>query len=220
MRDDPVLIIGGPRSGTSLIASVFQACGLWLGECGSSGGPDNPPGFFENHSMRSLDRQILTAGGYDQFGVKPLPPQDWTHQPETVEKLRADVNHILLAQGCPPDQRWGFKDPKLALTWRAWVAAFPKARVIGVLRSPLPMSQSCARARIFARHRDIDWHAWSVDMIARVKAIVYAVPDSGFVWPDDIPRNLASIRHAVKSCGFEWNPEAPALFQSQLWSGG
>ncbi len=39
--------------------------------------------------------------------------------------------------GLEPGQAWGFKDPRNGLTARAWLQAFPQARIVHLMRDPV-----------------------------------------------------------------------------------
>lgn len=49
----PIVVLGTPRSGTSLTASMLEACGVFTGRCRA---PDahNPSGYFENEALLDL----------------------------------------------------------------------------------------------------------------------------------------------------------------------
>ena len=62
---DPIVIVGVPRSGTSMIAGVFAAHEVWTGTCRD---PDenNPRGYYENvhvkNDIKRLFRLAVKAG--------------------------------------------------------------------------------------------------------------------------------------------------------------
>lgn len=49
----PIVIVGSPRSGTSLTAGLLAVHGVWVGTCRGVR-PKNPHGFFENMSLWAL----------------------------------------------------------------------------------------------------------------------------------------------------------------------
>lgn len=50
---EPILILGTPRSGTSMTAGVFHQHGVWVGSC-RPGSNRNPKGFFENKKIKNI----------------------------------------------------------------------------------------------------------------------------------------------------------------------
>lgn len=86
---EPIIILGPPRSGTSLTASIFKAHGIWVGTVRP---PDdgNPKGYFENIMLtevryrmghgdglsRPLVHDLIFSDGYIEglWLVKHSPP--------------------------------------------------------------------------------------------------------------------------------------------------
>ena len=56
----PLLILGGHRSGTSLISGLLWHAGLHMGEL-LAAGPDNPRGFFESVAVLAAHEALLAA---------------------------------------------------------------------------------------------------------------------------------------------------------------
>lgn len=52
----PIVIVGSPRSGTSLTAGLLAVHGVWTGTCRGAS-PKNPRGFFENRSLIALRQE-------------------------------------------------------------------------------------------------------------------------------------------------------------------
>lgn len=49
----PIVILGAPRSGTSMTAGIFAQHGVWTGTCRPANSR-NPKGFFESEPMREV----------------------------------------------------------------------------------------------------------------------------------------------------------------------
>jgi hypothetical protein len=85
---EPIIILGIPRSGTSLISGLFCIHGVFFGECREAD-RHNPKGYFENKKISAIKRNnsgnyvytrkeirdILVSDGYTSglWGVKFLP---------------------------------------------------------------------------------------------------------------------------------------------------
>lgn len=71
--DRPIIVLGAPRSGTSMTAGMLHYCGAWVGVCRGAN-EYNPKGYFENyaierlrkHNALTLDnvREVLSREGY------------------------------------------------------------------------------------------------------------------------------------------------------------
>ncbi len=75
---EPIVVLGCPRSGTSLVAGLLHAHGVWVGDCRAAD-EHNPRGYFENKAIAKLRR------GPDCDRDPPL--------------VRGDVHRILGGEG-------------------------------------------------------------------------------------------------------------------------
>jgi hypothetical protein len=208
----PVLITGLPRSGTSLVAGLLNACGLWLGNT-LPGGQENPRGFFENVALREkLQKQILALGKFDPFGVVRLPPPDWR---PVIGKFRDAIGMMLVEQGYEGKEPWGFKDAKLTLTWRIWNQHFPAARWILVRRPSDQVISSCLRTH-FMRAHSTDPAFWRhfvnayLERLAELEGTVAWVRTVESV--PIIAGNYDSLERVVRDLELEWRGEAVRAF--------
>ena len=116
----PVVICGFHHSGTRLLARQLAALGVrqrvnlyqyewsYVVQLNSILEPG------------CMDPARLGAGGED---------------PSLLSPRRLAFRMAL--EGLQPGQTWGFKDPRNGLTARAWLKAFPEARVVHLLRDPV-----------------------------------------------------------------------------------
>ncbi|WP_238318665.1 sulfotransferase [Pseudooceanicola atlanticus] len=148
-RDRPVLIVGLPRSATSMTTRVLHSQGLWLGET-VPGNRENPQGYFESRMIRDqLIKPTLSALGADPLGVRRLPA--WDVLPP-FPALRDTLFAMLRREGYDGRQPWGFKDPKLTLLWPLFARAFPQAHWVIVTRDRDKVLDSLCRTSFMARH--------------------------------------------------------------------
>lgn len=139
-----ICITGMHRAGTSMVARVAQSLGVWLGEPDAlrPGAPDNPDGFFEHTQLVAASDALLEAfgGGWDS---PPTLPEGWLADPRAaaVGKRADDVIDELAAH-----PRWGWKDPRAAVTLPFWIDRVPELSVVVCLRNPLEVAASL-RAR-------------------------------------------------------------------------
>lgn len=215
---DPVIVTGPARSGTSLVTGCLHLCGLQLGRtCGAT--PANPRGQFENREVIDrVEKPYLRRIGADPSGQKPLPgPDDLVPDPGRRERVLG----LLAAQDVDVRRPWGFKDAKAILDWEVWDAAFPDARWVVTSRRPDGVARSCERTRFMRRRTGYeDWLAWADyhayrigDLVARAGDRVYRVDT------DELARGgLDRLRVVVDALGLEWREsEVRAFVDPSLW---
>lgn len=115
----PIVILGCPRSGTSLTTGCFHVCGAWVGRC-RPGDKRNPKGYFENFLINNIVYManenilpeeiralIVAAMGAQKYRGGPWAVKFGIHV-EAVERLaplkpvwvlvRRNVNDIVQSQ--------------------------------------------------------------------------------------------------------------------------
>lgn len=124
----PFIIIGMHRSGTSLLARLLEASGIFMGVVKDHN--------FEAMHFLSLNQQsIWSAGGDwhhpvvpDALHWKTMPAQVLYHEHFKVNDRLAKWQ---LAWRKP---RWGWKDPRNTFTLPMWLSLFPQAKVLHLHR--------------------------------------------------------------------------------------
>ena len=159
MFDDPLLITGLPRSGTSTVDGILGELGLWLGKTVTDGNPANRKDFFENVSLReNVNKNILRKLECDPLRVGKLP--DLENLPHISGFSRA-VETMIKAEGYDGHSSWGFKDTKLTLLWPCWREAFPNARWVVVHRPRHLVIQSYLKTHFMNQH-SVEEQFWEV----------------------------------------------------------
>jgi len=210
--DTPVFITGLPRSGTSMVAGLCAACGLWLGETVPPG-PENPKGFFENKYIREhIIKTTLRDLGADIVGVRTLPYlATLPALPDLKSRLRAALN----AEGYDASVPWGYKDAKLSLLWPQWATHFPDATWIIVHRNVEGFIDSCLRTWFMKWHspsRDF-WRAMADEYVTRLDCLRASVRTCHDVNTDAIiQRDFTDLKVAVEGAGLVWNENAAQEF--------
>jgi hypothetical protein len=162
----PVCIAGMHRSGTSMLTSLLQACGLNLGPKKDllPPAPENPEGFWESRSFLRINEHILRArdANWDD------PPQSdvagWENDPR-LEPLHKQAHKLIRSfRGREP---WGWKDPRNCLTLPFWQKALPSLKVLICVRNPLAVADSLWQRNRFSSAASLDlWLTYNQRVMA------------------------------------------------------
>jgi hypothetical protein len=135
----PVCIAGMHRSGTSMVARLLQACGLFLGreeELGFDSNYGEP--HFENVRFVMLNDEILSRLG-GSWNDPPKLPKGWEDTAE-LAALRSQAKKLIKRLSI--QDYWGWKDPRNSLTLTFWRKIVPDLRLVICLRNPLEVLHS------------------------------------------------------------------------------
>ncbi len=153
----PVILIGMHRSGTTLLARMLDALGLFVGWRQAAN--------HEAHFFNKLNSWLLAAAGgrwdtpaaidyllADRPGRELATAylRDRLASPAAVEFLgpgRTLRYRSLLGIGEP----WGWKDPRSTVTLDLWRELFPGARVIHLVRHGVDVAESLCRRQLAGR---------------------------------------------------------------------
>ena len=121
----PVVICGFHHSGTRLLARQLAALGV----------TQRINAYQYEWTYVIQLNSILEPGCMDpdRLDRRDLNRRDL--DPAIVSPARLAWRMALA--GLEPGQTWGFKDPRNGLTARAWLKAFPQARIVHLLRDPV-----------------------------------------------------------------------------------
>ena len=122
-----VVVVGMPRSGTSLTASIFARQGYFLAPDEESelrdGDGDNPDGYFEADSLVEANARVLSRAGFDRHNTWLYEPIDdaRTAAIRDLEPLPEDRELLSQYEANTP---WLWKDPRLCYTLAYWWPLF------------------------------------------------------------------------------------------------
>ena len=224
---DPILITGCARSGTSLTSGVVSLCGAFGGKLA---GPtmSNKRGMFENTRIRNgLVKPYLKSIGADPMGQKPLPNikavVESTKDEKFLNNWKQRILQIIKEDGYK-DGPWFYKGAKMCLNWPIWHYCFPKAKWIIVRRDSEDIAYSCLRTAFMSAYQSKDgWLEWVSYHKIRFDEMISFGLDVRQVWPQEmINGNLQHVRDCiVNHLGLEWKEQdvlnfiAPALWSSR-----
>lgn len=138
----PVLIVGMHRSGTSMVARALNDAGVYMGAIRDHNGE----AFY---GVDLNDRMLELAGGswwdlprkVDLDEVMVGFESDLSSKDLYQAHLKSPSGRSL-SLGFQHSGLWGLKDPRLSLTLPWWLKKFPKAKVVWVLRDEDEIVQS------------------------------------------------------------------------------
>ncbi len=216
---DPILITGCARSGTSLIAGIINICGAFGGKT-TGATRYNQRGQFENDYIRDqIVKPYLASMDCDRLGQWPLPERG---NLKRAPKWGEDIRQVLKDDGYK-EGPWYYKGAKMCLVWPTWAKAFPTAKFLIVRRRDDEIINSCLNTR-FMRHfktesgwqKWIDWHKECFEeMLADTQMDVQEV------WPEHAVRgDMSQMRDVVKRFKLKWDEDAVRHFVTpKLWHG-
>ena len=139
-----IIILGAPRSGTSLLTRGLQTLGVDLGhDLSVNPQADNPKGCWQDQAIATLNQQLLQALGMRWHSVRPLPTALLLSP--SLQPLRQQAA-TRLQQHFGDSTLWGFKHPSTSRLLPFWLAVLddigvPASFVLS-LREPAAVAHS------------------------------------------------------------------------------
>jgi hypothetical protein len=177
---DPVILIGAPRSGTSLLTRMLEGLGLFVGR-----------GLNAMHEARFF--QILNHWVIFQSGGSWDHPQPVRRLLEHAEVRGLTTNYLRFLLQTPRIASylgwwnylrfrslfnvtvdWGWKDAHTTLTLPVWMDLFPQARVVHIVRHGVDVAASL---RTYGRAAPGE--RWAKKLYYRLKPLHWIRPKRG-----------------------------------------
>jgi hypothetical protein len=130
-----VVVVGAPRSGTSMLAGLFAAAGYHAGRRLIPPTPSNPAGFFEDLDVNAANDDLLDAVADRPVAGTEAPPRQlrWLGAYEGRVDEAADRPGLATLV---PDRPFALKDPRFCYTLPAWRGVLGDALVVVIVRRP------------------------------------------------------------------------------------
>ena len=209
IKQAPILIVGCPRSGTSMIGGAIQMCGAFTGKIVKRG-------MFENDRiLAEIVEPYFTALECDPNGQHPLPVSEDILIPA---HWRQTVTQSILDEGYQKGP-WMYKDSRSSLIWPVWDYAFPNAKWIIVRRRRADIVQSCLKTGYMDAfsERD-DWLNWVREYEKRFVEMIEAGLNCKVVWPERMVNgDYQQMHETLEWLGLEWNKEVINWIDPLLW---
>jgi len=203
-----VVVVGMHRSGTSLVTSIFGACGYRLAEQMLKPRRANPRGYFEDRAIHDLHKKMLSLHGLQWNDVEGLRKVNGRSLPIPAD-CAGEAGQLVHAyrEGGP----WAWKNPRATLFLSAWAELLPEAHFVVCLRHPaavvdsmlrrgdkfgVPRSERMVRLRRLARGLSL-WHSYNL------AAWNFAQAQPRRVSVVRIPRDLSTLQRATNGAVFE-----------------
>jgi hypothetical protein len=157
MKNEPIIIIGMHRSGTSMLTRFIEESGVFMGNPKNMG--QNEEAFF----FQELNEWMLYQKGisWDNTSNESLKSEFTDSNITRVISNRLNSIHTYKFLGLKKflksknlknvDFSWGWKDPKNTLTLDIWKRIFPNAKIIHIHRNPIDVANS-----LFIREQKIE----------------------------------------------------------------
>jgi len=147
-----VLVVGMPRSGTSMTASIFTRQGYFVAEDESQelreGDEYNPSGYWEAESLIKSNAEIFKAAGYNHDNTWLFDPIT-NAQVSKISSLPPQQQHQALIEKFENNTPWIWKDPRLCYTLDYWWPLLnpETTRVLLLKRTPSEIYSSFLRVK-------------------------------------------------------------------------
>jgi hypothetical protein len=199
------IVVGMPRSGTSMTAAIFAKAGYFVAEDSESqlrkGDEFNPTGYWEAEPLIQANAAVFRAAGFAYDNTWLYDPISWEIATRIHELERIVAHHRFVGE-FNTRSPWVWKDPRLCYTLGYWWPLMDQAntRVLLLKRDPRQIYTSFLRLK---------WRTLSTqdcdDTIQRVenhiKAAEYAIAKYNIphivLDYDDFARDADATAHRI-----------------------
>lgn len=199
--EDPILIIGAPRSGTSLTAGIIEACGAF-GGASRFADSSNPKGYFENDRLLTFFNDIVMENAWLFLHAE----DDLTCD---VSEIRRRVEEMLQSDGYAGGP-WYFKYPNALNHFnvlKTMATIFPNAKWVVPRRRDEDIMASARK--YFREHA----HNPIGGLLKNLSQIKRAAPNCIEIWPFEIlAQGAEGFKSTIEELGLTWNEEAVKAF--------
>lgn len=208
----PVIVVGGPRSGTTLTMRFLHANGMQVGKSAEK----HP--LMEGRIRDEFYKPVLKDGGFDQLAQKKLPPPGWDPVSLHPGTARESILHLSEVEdtGLP----WGFKGVKGLLMWPILHLAFPGAKWVVIHRDRAEHIQSLLRTGFMTAHSDsFGWNAYLDEIDAHITSLTSCTDIDFTVFSPGKLRDADDqyLEDFCQWCGLSYNPRSKGVYDKKLY---
>ena len=137
-----VVVLGSPRSGTSMISGLLSILGVDMGNIRQPD-PENPTGYFEDKDFLSITDDIFEAAEPGSDGFHPPCRKKILAVKQNFDnRISTLINHSL---SNTKSQIWGWKTTGTCLTIELFLPHLVDPCFVIVLRNPLDIARSAIK---------------------------------------------------------------------------
>lgn len=132
MKKPCYIVLGAPRSGTSLLASILNEMGIFMGYNFLPADDANPNGYFEDQTFLGLNKGILINLNMDWYSFPP---------PKIIRQLLITLSDDIIKSAKQLiktrevlDVPWGWKDPRNTILCQFYHRLIAKPKYIIIQR--------------------------------------------------------------------------------------
>jgi len=220
-----IIVLGMHRSGTSCLAGLLQASGVYLGAPSSfmaGAGPQNPKGFWERKEARLVCDYLLHSVGLDWDQIARFDPA--LLRPEVLEQQRDAFAGFI--EDLTAHEVSALKEPRLCFLLPLLADLMPNAVILHIHRHPASVAASLATRNNFPLPYGLAlWEAYNLAALRATQGRpAHRISYEGLVGrPRETTRWLRAILHDQHGIGLsELSDEAlaevvdPALCRSAI----
>ncbi|MCF6240439.1 MAG: sulfotransferase [Bacteroidales bacterium] len=146
-HNNPYIILGVHRSGTTLMSDIFSRLGIFMGK---NQNINKEAKFFFQLNNKTLKENDSTAYDFDIF-LEKLNDEQFINRlsDKFKNEIQKNINakffgfkQLLKYQFQNKKIKWGFKDPRTVLLYSVWKKIFPDAKYLIITRNPVDVSMS------------------------------------------------------------------------------
>jgi len=209
--NQPIFITGVERSGSSLIAKIFDICHVHVGMDST---------MYENIGFKLIMDSYLDTNGSLFPETKSLKiPVDWNEL----------ILNLLKSEGYK-DGPWICKGSRMTQMWPVWHYAFPNARWIIVRRKTSDIVQSCMKTgymrvfkepanliRIKVKTEEEGWLWWTHQYEKKFVEMIEAGVNCKQVWPERMVHgDYQQVYETLEWLGLKWNSKIVETIDPRL----
>ncbi len=151
------IIIGLPRSGTSMTAAIFARQGYFTTKNAAqelrAGDHHNPCGYLEAGSLIKFNAEVFAAVGFEHDNSWLYSPLA-ANQSSYIHQVKPTTEHTEFVNDYNQNSPWMWKDPRLCYTLDYWWPLLSKnsTGVLLIKRNPEEIYQSFIRLKWRSRN--------------------------------------------------------------------
>jgi hypothetical protein len=164
-----IIVLGAPRSGSSLITRLINMMGAFFdtGHASIGFSDENPRGFWERSDVIACNDRLLSLQQcrWDRLARwKPLSHATSRKATKSSDTAAHDIEEVLRILNA--NRPWVIKDPRLCMTLPHWRPKLEKPVMVCVHRDPLEVALSLqARHRFSIAHGLAMWEYYTIHML-------------------------------------------------------